>query len=214
MRAKWALLVVLGGMCAWGRAEIFLYENSGVYNDPNDYEVDWQDPDPNDPNNPLQPLITIKDDIDGVPFWFICQDETGQLADIYGITALDDVGVIQVQVLNKSGTGPGARDVGELLFNGDGVHAWIPAFYISGTLGTLGVASNVDGVTGLFIVSDLGAPFAVDEMIAEGGALRILEPGPNCANLSVKSLVASPYVGAELEIFGDYPGTLTLGSLG
>jgi hypothetical protein len=190
MRAGWVLLLIAGGMCAWGQAEIRLAEYSGQYIENNHYAVYWYDPDPNNPSGPLQPDITINYDIDPVPFWFRCwNDVTGEPADIYRIGGdSESFNAVQIKVAAADGVSPGARNVGELLFNYDAsVYAWFPAFNITGTPGTLGVESRIAGIMGPFSVVELGDPFRVDEAIGGGSALLITGDGPHDRDLTVRT---------------------------
>jgi hypothetical protein len=139
---------------------------------------------------------------------------THEPADIYGIAAADGIGYVYVKVVPKDGVSPGARNVGKLVFDTDAdTWAMIPVFNITGTLGTLGVESHVSCIMGLFSVAELGEPFSVDWSIAAGGHLAVTGTGPHSADLYVKSVWgAGDPNDVQIDISGDYLGTLTLGA--
>jgi len=215
MRTRWVVLVFIGALCAWGRADIILDEYSG-YQEGTHYKVEWVDVDPNDPNNPLQPEITIVEDIWGQAFWFRCYDDvTDEPADIHSIIGDPTLyGVVGIKVVDKNGTDPGARDVGFLSCDITKVAAWFSAFQITGTLGTLEEESHIGGIMGPFSVVELGEALHVDSAISQG-TLFVTGAGPHYADVTVKSLWGSVDPNdVEIQITGNYLGTMTLGSMG
>lgn len=218
MKPRWAAwatfsISVLGALSAPARAEVVLGEYSG-YTLGIHYGVIWH-PDPVDPNEPAQPEIRIIQDIYGLPFWFDCYDDaTEERADIFGILGDPELdGSVAIKVVAGDGVGYGARHVGMLYFDYPQVTAVLQAFKISGTLATRD-ESYVGCISGPFSAADIHRPFHVDQAISAGGVLMVTGPGPHYGDITVKSLVASPLVGDEIQITGDYLASLTLGSVG
>jgi hypothetical protein len=158
-------------LCAWAYGEVVVEEHAGYAEGPSgDYSVTW------DGNLPTITIIEPSGSELG-PYDFDCYDDSNnQPATIQAITAVANIGDVEIMVRAHEGRPSGAYEVWLLQLDQAGVNSSVNEFNISGYLGKNGV-TRVDQIAGDFSAKDL-ANDAYIETLASG----CFQPGVLSAN--------------------------------
>ncbi|MFH1746979.1 MAG: hypothetical protein ABIG44_08035 [Planctomycetota bacterium] len=207
-------------LCTLAYGDVVLEEHSG-YVEGEDYDVTWSEED--------VPSIVILEASTAQlgPYDFECYDDsTGppeHPAPIGSITALANIGNVEIMVRGHDGRQFGASHVYLLQLDQAGVSSAVKEFKIEHDLGTDG-ATEVGEISGLFFVrgtvhndmyigtTTADGSFDVNIAVAN---LYITGPGPHYGSLHVGSLESgNPPQEHGIDITGSLLGTLHVGHLG
>jgi hypothetical protein len=161
-------LVALGlVVCGYGRADIVLVEHSG-YALGTDYVLSW------DGYVPSIEILEPSDPLLG-PYDFECyDDDTGDPADIGSITAVSNVGDIELTVFGHDDRVYGAHAVLKVQLTQAGNTSTVSEFNISGALGSPGNVTRVTYVTGYFHAGSVGNDVELSE-VSEYGSIHFAD---------------------------------------